>query len=57
MPARKKAAIAKVPLNKHLRVGVRLPEWATGFVFRIFEGLIDFQRSHGSFVEMHFDQP
>ncbi len=45
------------PLRKHFRVGVRLPEWATGFVFRVFEGLIDFQRSKGAFVEMHFDQP
>lgn len=57
MPAPKKAAIPEAPLRKHFRVGVRLPEWATGFVFRVFEGLIDFQRSHGAFVEMHFDQP
>lgn len=57
MPAPKKAAPPAHPLRKHFRIGVRLPEWATGFVFRIFEGLIDFQRSHGAFVEMHFDQP
>jgi len=57
MPARKKAADTETLLNRRFRVGVRLPEWATGFVFRIFEGLIDYQRSHGSFVEMHFDQP
>lgn len=57
MRARKRTAAHEPPPNKHLRVGVRLPEWATGFVFRIFEGLMDFQRSHGSFVEMHFDQP
>jgi len=57
MPARKKATVSEAPLSKRLRLGVRLPEWATGFVFRVFEGLIDFQRSHGSFVEMHFDQP
>ncbi len=49
--------VAGEPLRKHFRVGVRLPEWGTGFVFRVFEGLIDFQRSKGAFVEMHFDQP
>lgn len=57
MPARKKIIVPEVPLQKQFSVGVRLPDWATGFVFRIFEGLIDFQRSHGTYVEMHFDQP
>ncbi|MCW1925081.1 DNA-binding transcriptional regulator [Luteolibacter arcticus] len=57
MPARKIATAPDVALQRHLRIGVRLPEWATGFVFRVFEGLIDFQRSHGAYVEMHFDQP
>lgn len=57
MPARPSPAISTESLRKNYRVGVRLPEWATGFVFRVFEGLIDFQRTHGAFLEMHFDQP
>ena len=44
------------PGERRFRVGVRLPEWATGFIFRVFEGLIEFQRSKVRF-ELHFDQP
>lgn len=47
---------ALVPGERRFRVGVRLPEWATGFMFRVFEGLIEFQRSKVRF-ELHFDQP
>lgn len=42
--------------ERPFRVGVRLPEWTTGFMFRVFEGLIEFQRSKVRF-ELHFDQP
>lgn len=45
-----------VPTERRFRVGVRLPEWATGFMFRVFEGLIEFQRTKVRF-ELHFDQP
>lgn len=44
------------PPRRRYRVGVRLPEWAVGFAFRLFEGLLDFQRS-GHPLELHFDQP
>jgi LacI family transcriptional regulator len=57
MAVRRSRTLPEIPMRKQFRVGVRLPEWATGFVFRVFEGLIDFQRSKGAFVEMHFDQP
>ena len=44
------------PGERRFRVGVRLPEWATGFMLQVFEGLIEFQRTKVRF-EMHFDQP
>lgn len=42
--------------ERPFRVGVRLPEWTTGFMFRVFEGLIEYQRSKVRF-ELNFDQP
>ena len=42
--------------SRRFRVGVRLPEWATGFAFRLFEGLLEFQRT-GAPVELHFNHP
>jgi len=38
------------------RVGIRLPDWASSLNSRLFEGLLDFQRTAGS-MELHFDQP
>lgn len=38
------------------RVGVRLPAWSTGFSFRIFAGLTDFQRQQSPF-QLVFNQP
>ncbi len=43
-------------LSRRFRVGVRLPEWSTGFSFRIFAGLTDFQRQQEAF-QLVFDQP
>src|SRR5690606_32077411 len=43
-------------LSRRFRVGVRLPEWSTGFSFRIFAGLTDFQRQKEAF-QLVFDQP
>jgi LacI family transcriptional regulator len=42
--------------SRRFRVGIRLPDWATGFGFRLFEGLLDFQRARQA-MELHFDQP
>lgn len=42
--------------SRRFRVGVRLPEWSTGFSFRIFAGLTDFQRQKEAF-QLVFDQP
>jgi len=59
MPARSRSqekAPALHTSDRRFRVGVRLPEWATGFMFRVFEGLIEFQRTKVRF-ELHFDQP
>lgn len=51
------APIPTPSVNTHrFRVGVRFPEWATGFGFRLFEGLLDFQRNRAQ-LELHFDQP
>lgn len=44
------------PTGSRFRVGIRLPDWATGFGFRLFEGLLDFQRARQA-MELHFDQP
>lgn len=43
-------------MTRRFRVGIRLPEWSTGFAFRLFEGLLDFQRNETA-LELHFDQP
>lgn len=43
-------------LQKRFKVGVRLPDWLSGYSFRLFEGLVDFQRT-GAAMELHFDQP
>ncbi|BCU75707.1 XylR family transcriptional regulator [Luteolibacter sp. LG18] len=45
-----------VSLPRRFRVGVRLPEWSTGFSFRIFAGLTDFQRQNAPF-QLFFNQP
>lgn len=42
--------------QKRFKVGVRLPDWLSGYSFRLFEGLVDFQRT-GAAMELHFDQP
>lgn len=42
--------------QRRFRVGVRLPEWSTGFAFRLFEGLADFQRQRTPF-QLVFNQP
>lgn len=42
--------------HRRFRVGVRLPEWSTGFSFRLFEGLTDFQRQEEPF-QLVFNQP
>jgi|TARA_B110000879_G_scaffold116787_1_gene155334 hypothetical protein len=37
--------------SKRFKVGVRLPAWISGYVSRLFEGFLDFQRtgsSHGA---------
>jgi LacI family transcriptional regulator len=41
--------------KQHFRVGVRLPAWGVGYCFRIFDGLLDFQRT-GQAMRLHFDQ-
>ncbi|MGC4014850.1 MAG: XylR family transcriptional regulator [Luteolibacter sp.] len=46
----------ELPLPRRFRVGVRLPEWSTGFSFRIFAGLTDFQRQSAPF-QLFFNQP
>jgi len=45
-----------VTTPRRYRVGVRLPEWSTGFSFRIFAGLTDFQRQRVPF-QLVFNQP
>lgn len=50
------AVIQGVEMQRRFRVGVRLPEWSTGFALRIFEGILDFQREGGPF-RLVFDQP
>lgn len=42
--------------SKRFKVGVRLPDWVSGYASRLFEGFLDFQRT-GSAMELHFDQP
>ena len=42
--------------GRRFRVGIRLPEWAAGFGYRLFAGLTEFQRA-GQRFELHFDQP
>lgn len=44
------------PFSKRFIVGVRLPNWLSGYASRLFEGFLDFQRS-GAAMELHFDQP
>lgn len=38
------------------KVGIRLPDWISGYVSRLFEGFLDFQRT-GTSIELHLDQP
>ncbi|SHK09380.1 LacI family transcriptional regulator [Rubritalea squalenifaciens DSM 18772] len=46
-----------LPETSHrYKVGVRLPDWLSGYAYRLFEGLVDFQRT-GVSIELHFDQP
>lgn len=42
--------------QKTFRVGIRWPAWANGFAYRLFEGLLDFQRTADAF-ELIFDHP
>lgn len=43
-------------LSRRFRVGVRLPDWSNGFAFRLFAGLLEFQR-RGTQFDIHFNQP
>lgn len=45
-----------MPSERRYRVGLRMREWTSGFMFRVFEGLLEFQRGGVKF-ELHFDQP
>lgn len=42
--------------EKQYRVGIRFPDWSNGYIFRLFEGLQDFQRREVPF-QLVFDQP
>jgi len=50
-----KSQLTKTP-SKRYKIGIRLPDWISGYRFRIFEGLLDFQRS-GHEIDLFFDQP
>ncbi len=42
--------------TRRFRVGIRLPLWSIGYAVPLFEGILKFQRTHGT-MELHFDQP
>lgn len=42
--------------SKQLCIGVRVPDWTTGYAHRLFDGILDFRRS-GAPIRIHFDHP
>ena len=42
--------------GRRFRVGVRFPDWAIGFAFRFFDGLLEFRRMTEA-IDLHFDHP
>lgn len=42
--------------SKRLRIGVRIPDFTTGFAFRLFEGVLDYHRTAVE-MDLSFDQP
>lgn len=42
--------------TRRFRIGVRIPDFATGFAFRLFEGVLDYHRTAVE-MDLIFDQP
>ena len=51
-----KRAVSVTQAKSRFRVGVRWPEWTNGYIYRIFEGLSDYQRQFPGF-QLCFQQP